>query len=65
MALHPSVPAPMPVPVDVSHCELLDVDAQAVSLPGWEQEYQQLSAGAYRGEVLHCGLPGANVFIER
>lgn len=60
MAAHASALSP----VELSHRELLDVDAQAESLPGWEQEYQQLSAGAYRGEVLHCGLPGANVFIE-
>lgn len=45
----------------VSH----DIDDQAQALPGWSQEYRQLSAGPFTGDVLHLDLPGVSLFRER
>lgn len=43
---------------------LHDVQMQARSLDGWEQEYLQLSRGAYTGEIVTLDLPGTTVFFE-
>lgn len=43
---------------------LHDVQMQARSLDGWEQEYVQLSRGAYAGEIITLDLPGTTIFFE-
>lgn len=53
-----------PVPPVITQLRLRDVDEQAVSLSGWEQEYQQLSPGAYDGSVLWCSMKGMEFFVE-
>lgn len=41
-----------------------DVDALASAQPDWRLEYQQLSAGRFRGTVLHAQLPGLRLVRE-
>jgi AraC family ethanolamine operon transcriptional activator len=41
-----------------------DIDAQAASLHGWNQNYVQLSSGAFKGSVQRLRLPGVGLFIE-
>lgn len=48
----------------LTRVRLRDVDDQAVSLLGWEQEYRQLSPGAYQGAVTWCSMQGIDFFIE-
>jgi AraC family ethanolamine operon transcriptional activator len=55
---------PSPEPPAISRLRLRDVDEQAVSLAGWDQEYQQLSPGAYEGAVLSCTMKGMDFFVE-
>lgn len=50
---------------DLASLTFADVEEQASALTGWNQDYLQLSAGTYRGEI--CQLEGAGIklFIER
>lgn len=41
-----------------------DIDEQAASLQGWNQRYEQLSAGRFSGEVRDLELDGMRLFIE-
>ena len=55
---------PTPDEVFISHVRLRDVDDQAQSLSGWEQEYHQLSPGSYEGSVSWCSMKGIEFFVE-
>jgi AraC family ethanolamine operon transcriptional activator len=55
---------PSPNEVFISHVRLRDVDDQALSLSGWEQEYHQLSPGSYEGSVSWCSMKGIEFFVE-
>jgi AraC family ethanolamine operon transcriptional activator len=41
-----------------------DIDAQAASLRDWNQRYEQLSAGRFRGELRQLAFDGVGLFIE-
>lgn len=41
-----------------------DIDEQAASLNGWNQNYLQLSAGVFQGSVDRLKLEGVSLFIE-
>lgn len=56
--------APQCDDVVVSRVRLRDVDDQAASLAGWEQEYLQLSRGSYEGSVLSCDIGDVHFFVE-
>ncbi|AYC35107.1 helix-turn-helix domain-containing protein [Pseudomonas cavernae] len=43
----------------------LDVDQQQRVIAGWEQHYQQMSPGAFRGQIVHLELGGVAVYEER
>ncbi len=42
-----------------------DVEEQASALTGWNQDYLQLSAGAFQGEICQLQGVGIKLFIER
>lgn len=42
-----------------------DAQAQACALDGWNQDYLQLSAGAFAGEIREARAGGIRVFVER
>ncbi len=42
-----------------------DAQAQACALEGWNQDYLQLSAGAFVGEIREARAGGIRVFVER
>lgn len=42
-----------------------DVSAQEKSLPGWQQEYRQLSPGLFHGRVATLQFPGLTIIRER
>lgn len=42
-----------------------DVEEQAAALTGWNQDYLQLSAGAFEGEVKQLQGCGIKLFVER
>ncbi|MCX7251550.1 MAG: helix-turn-helix domain-containing protein [Burkholderiales bacterium] len=42
-----------------------DADEQASQLTGWDQHYDQLSCGAFSGELLELHLPQMQLFRER
>ena len=42
-----------------------DVQAHAANLAGWQQQYDQLSAGAFRGELADVWFDEVQVFRER
>jgi AraC family transcriptional regulator, ethanolamine operon transcriptional activator len=41
-----------------------DIDEQAAALTGWNQRYEQLSRGAFHGEVRELRLAGVKLMIE-
>lgn len=41
-----------------------DVDEQAALLAGWQQDYAQVSGGAFQGSVDEVWLGGARLFVE-
>lgn len=41
-----------------------DIDEQAAALQGWNQDYLQLSAGAFSGAVQRLQLDGVGLFVE-
>ena len=41
-----------------------DAESQAGTQPDWQQEYRQLSAGAFQGHVQHVQLPGMRLVRE-
>lgn len=47
-----------------THAAYTDIDEQAAALRGWNQSYQQLSAGRYRGAVRRAGVDGIDLFAE-
>lgn len=51
-------------PAAPSLATYLDIDEQAASLDGWNQTYQQLSAGLFRGAVQRFRMDGIGLFIE-
>ncbi|MBS1209317.1 MAG: Ethanolamine operon regulatory protein [Proteobacteria bacterium] len=42
-----------------------DADEHALNLSQWDQRYDQLSAGAFEGEVMELWLPKTQIFVER
>lgn len=50
---------------DHSHKRVHDAGEQAASLPGWDQRYEQLSAGRFEGEVDELRIGPVQVFAER
>ncbi|PLK49864.1 helix-turn-helix domain-containing protein [Uliginosibacterium sp. TH139] len=42
-----------------------DADEHALNLSQWDQRYDQLSAGAFEGEVMELWLPKSQIFVER
>src|SRR5512145_614748 len=42
-----------------------DVDTHAANLAGWQQRYDQLSAGAFRGAIADLWFDDVQVFRER
>jgi AraC family ethanolamine operon transcriptional activator len=62
---HPGEPvAAHGLPAAGSHCVFDDIDAQAESLQGWNQRYQQLSGGQFKGAVQRVQFDGMALFIE-
>jgi len=54
----------MPLPGGLSQHVFADIDEQAAALTGWNQRYQQLSAGVFRGGVQRLQLDGVGLFVE-
>lgn len=55
-----------PLPVVALRSSLVhDADEQASQLTGWDQHYDQLSCGAFSGELLELHLPQMQLFRER
>jgi AraC family ethanolamine operon transcriptional activator len=42
-----------------------DVEEQALALAGWNQDYLQLSAGAFQGEICQVHGTGVKLFVEQ
>ncbi|MGX5727996.1 helix-turn-helix domain-containing protein [Metapseudomonas otitidis] len=42
-----------------------EVGQQQQAIPGWKQEYTQVSSGAFAGRTVHAQLEGVEVFEER
>jgi len=59
-----SLAVPSSGEIVISHLRLRDVDEQALSLTGWEQEYHQLSPGRYEGSVTWCSMKDIEFFVE-
>lgn len=57
-------PGPSAPPPRWSSTVFTDIDEQAAALRGWNQEYLQLSAGAFCGAVQQLQLDGVGLFIE-
>jgi len=66
--MNPVLPAPgapaVPPPSGRSRHLFTDIDEQAAALTGWNQRYQQLSAGVFRGAVQRLQLDGVGLFVE-
>lgn len=62
--LHPPGAPAVPLPGDLNQHVFVDIDEQAAALTGWNQRYQQLSAGVFRGGVQRLQLPGVGLFVE-
>lgn len=56
---HPTLPW-----TPLMHHESGDVDEQAALLAGWQQDYAQVSGGAFHGSVDEVWLGGARLFVE-
>ncbi|MGX5726131.1 helix-turn-helix domain-containing protein [Metapseudomonas otitidis] len=41
-----------------------EIDQQKLAIPGWVQEYTQMSSGAFRGRTVHAQMGGIEVFEE-
>lgn len=61
------MPAPVQkdAPATLRRFETRDIDEQAALLDGWNQTYNQLSGGAFSGELCEAELGGIYVFRER
>ncbi|WP_341891934.1 helix-turn-helix domain-containing protein [Variovorax sp. YR752] len=59
-ALHSSLSAPA-----ARQALANDVDEHAANLAGWQQRYDQLSRGAFRGEIAELWFDDVQVFRER
>jgi len=59
-ALHSSASAPA-----ARWCVADDVDEHAANLAGWQQRYDQLSCGAFRGAIADLWFDDVQVFRER
>ena len=57
-------PSAAPRPPRWSRAVFTDIDEQAAALRGWNQEYLQLSPGAFCGTVQQLQLDGVGLFIE-
>jgi AraC family transcriptional regulator, ethanolamine operon transcriptional activator len=68
MQLEHTNPAPdAPAMADAcrrTRSHFVDIDEQAAALQGWNQEYLQLSAGAFSGVVQRLQLDGVGLFVE-
>jgi len=53
-----------PSEIGVNYHRIVDADAQARSLRGWDQSYDQLSPGPYSGTTLDIKLGNMQVFRE-
>ncbi len=62
-AWHPAASAPGPS--GAVTLQFSDVEEQASALNGWNQDYLQLSAGAFHGEICQVQGPGVRLFIEQ
>lgn len=45
--------------------EAQEVDQQRIAIPGWEQQYTQMSAGRFAGRILHAEVEGIELFEEQ
>lgn len=45
--------------------ETSDVEQQRTAIAGWEQQYAQMSAGRFRGHIVHAELDGVAAYEER
>jgi AraC family ethanolamine operon transcriptional activator len=54
----------MPSPPLIARDETADVEEQATLLRGWNQQYQQISPGPFRGELEQIHLDGVRLFRE-
>lgn len=45
--------------------EAQEVDQQRIAIPGWEQQYTQMSAGRFAGRVLHAEVEGIELYEEQ
>ncbi|MDF3936957.1 helix-turn-helix domain-containing protein [Pseudomonas citronellolis] len=45
--------------------EAQEIDQQRIAIPGWEQQYTQMSAGRFAGRILHAEVEGIEVYEEQ
>lgn len=45
--------------------EAQEVDQQRIAIPGWEQQYTQMSAGRFAGRILHAEVEGIELYEEQ
>lgn len=45
--------------------EAQEVDQQRIAIPGWEQQYTQMSAGRFSGRILHAEVEGIELYEEQ
>lgn len=53
-----------PIKCKPTFCEAYDADEHASNLTDWQQQYDQISAGGYYGNILELQLNEAQVFSE-
>lgn len=45
--------------------EAQEIDQQRIAIPGWEQQYTQMSAGRFAGRILHAEVEGIELYEEQ
>ncbi|KAF1066041.1 MAG: hypothetical protein GAK45_02036 [Pseudomonas citronellolis] len=45
--------------------EAQEIDQQRIAIPGWEQQYTQMSAGRFAGHILHAEVQGIELYEEQ
>lgn len=51
--------------LSINSLHFCDVEEQALALTGWNQDYLQLSAGAFQGDISQLHGKGVKLFIEQ
>jgi AraC family transcriptional regulator, ethanolamine operon transcriptional activator len=51
-------------PVSLKVEDTQEVDQQKLAIPGWAQEYTQISPGAFRGRTVHAQTDSVEIFEE-